>query len=135
MSLITEYESNGTIPVKLHIVNDDNIIGYTVNDTIPCTSDRTIPSNAFVVYLTDIQKTYNATYSFAISYDESTRKATEIKSVPMDDTCFSNHSGYNTTMLMIVLQQRQEKKNINVANGTRRKRRTHQSGGTRKQWY
>ena len=134
MSLITECESTDTIPVKIHVVNDENIIGYTINDTIPCTSDRTIPSNAFVVYLTDIQKTYNANYSFAISYDENTRSATEIKSVPMEDTCFSNQSGYGTTILMIVLQQRHERKN-NIASGTRRRRRTHQSGGTRKQWY
>ena len=134
MSLITERESNDSIPVKIHIVNDDNIIGYTVNDTIPCTENRTIPSNAFVVYITDIQKTYNATYSFAISYDESTRKATEIKSVPMEDTRFSHKSGYDTTMLMIVLHQRQERKNT-IANSTRRRRRTHQIGGTRKQWY
>lgn len=134
MSLITESESNETIPVKIHIVNDDNIIGYTVNDTIPCTSDRTIPSNAFVVYLTDIQKTYNANYSFAISYDENTRRATEIKSVPMEDTCFSSQPGYNTTLLMIILQQRQERKN-NIANSTRRRRRMHHNGGTRKQWY
>ena len=134
MSLITEHESHDTIPVRIHIVNDDNIIGYTVNDTIPCTNDHTIPSNALVVYITDIQKTYNAAYSFAISYDESTRKATEIKSVPMEDTCFSRQCGYGTTILMIVLHQRQERKN-NVANSTRRRRRTHQSGGTRKQWY
>ena len=135
MSLITERESNDVIPVKIHIVNDDNIIGYTVNDTIPCTADRMIPSNAFVVYLTDIQKTYNASYSFAISYDETTRKATEIKSVPMENTCFSNQSGYDTTMLMIVLHQRQEKKNNTIANGTRRRRRMQRIGGTRKQWY
>lgn len=134
MSLITECESIETIPVKIHVVDDENIIGYTVNETIPCTSDRKIPSNAFVVYLTDIQKTHNASYSFAIAYDDSTRKATEIKSVPMEDTSFSVQSGYDTTMLMIVLQQRQERKN-NIANGTRRRHKTQRISGTRKQWY
>ena len=130
MSLRTEPDSNDTIPVRIHIVDDTDIIGRTVNDTSSCTTDRLISSDAFVLYITDIQKKYNSTYSFAISYDESTQKAIEIKSIPMKNTSFSNMTGFGTTMLMIVLHKRQEKKNN--ANSTRRRRRPHQRVGTRK---
>ena len=136
MSLITEYESTKTIPVKIHIVDSNNIIGYSVSDSIPCAEDGVIPNNAFIMYLTDMQKSHNADYSFAISYDEHTRKATEMKSIPMTDTYFSQNVPYDTSMLVIVLKQRADKKN-KISNGTRRKRR-HQlrrPGGTRKCGY
>jgi len=133
MSLITEHESSRTIPVQIHIVDSNNIIGYSVSDSIPCVEDNVIPNNAFIMYLTDIQKSHNADYSFAISYDEHTRKATEMKSIPMTDTRFSQNVPYNTSMLVIVLQRRADKKN-KVGNGTRRNRRniSVRPGGTRK---
>lgn len=139
MSLITEYESTKTIPVQLHVVDANNMIGYSVTDSIPCETDNAIPNNAFILYLTDIQKSHNAEYSFAISYDERTRKATEMKSIPMTDTQFSQPGIHNTSMLVIVLKQRGEKKN-NIANSTRRNHRNHhahpkRSTGTRKSGY
>lgn len=142
MSLITEYESTKTIPVQIHVVDTNNMIGYSVSDSIPCATDNVIPNNAFIMYLTDIQKSHNAEYSFAISYDEHTCEATELKSIPMTDTRFSqNVSGvaYNTSMLVIVLKQQVEKKN-NIANSTRRNHCNHRnhpkrSNGTRKCGY
>ena len=142
MSLITEYESNKTIPVQIHVVDANNMIGYSVSDSIPCATDNVIPNNAFIMYLTDIQKSHNAEYSFAISYDEHTREATEFKSIPMTDTRFSQPGTFNTSMLVIVLKQRTEKKN-NIANSTRRNHRNHRnhhahpkrSSGTRKCGY
>ena len=133
MSLITEYESAKTIPVQIHVVDSNNIIEYSVSDSIPCVDDNVIPNNAFIMYLTDIQKSHNADYSFAIAYDEQTRKATEMKSIPMTDTRFSQNVPYNTSMLVIVLQRRTDKKN-KVVNGTRRNRhnRSMRPGGTRK---
>ena len=134
MSLITEHESTKTIPVQIHVVDANNMIGYSVSDAIPCATDNAIPNNAFILYLADIQKSHSAEYSFAISYDEHTRRATEMKSIPMTDTQFSQSSTFNTSMLVIVLKQRGEKKN-NIANGTRRNHRTGHRTGTRKCGY
>lgn len=60
------------------------MIGYSVSDSIPCATDNVIPNNAFIMYLTDIQKSHNAEYSFAISYDEHTCEATELNRYRLD---------------------------------------------------
>jgi hypothetical protein len=135
MSLITERESTKSIPVQIHIVDANNIIGYSVSDTIPCAEDNVIPNNALILYLADIQKSHNAEYSFAISYDEHTKTATEMKSIPMTDTRFSPKMPFKTSLLVIVMRQRSAEKK-NIANGTRRIRRNIlRARGTRKSGY